>query len=259
MGRKVFLVCLTLICVGVFSSQAFAATVDVTSTIQSAIDAANDGDTIQIPAGTYTGTIDIDSRNNLSLVGTDKATVIVKPSSTLTWGVGSGSQPARSVAVRVVDSIGTEISNITFDFDTIKANAMTGALIWDSPSTIDNNVFKNLTMPDTGGGYYEVANAIYGSGYTAGGRAQVTVSNNEYKDTGRLAIQTHSYVNTVIDNNLIYKTIDDFGYGVEMGSESSGEIINNEIYGFDTSAASDGSSAGAYILKTPSPGQYSDS
>jgi hypothetical protein len=67
-------------------------------------------------------------------------------------------------------------------------------------------------------------------------------------DTGRLGICTHDYVSATITGNTFYKTTDDFGYAIEMGSQSTGVIRDNTIYGYDTPAASDGSnSAGIYI------------
>ncbi len=51
-----------------------------------------------------------------------------------------------------------------------------------------------------------------------------------------------------MSDNDITRTVNDFGYGVEIGSTAEGTLTNNRISGYDTAAASDGSeSAGIYI------------
>jgi hypothetical protein len=61
-------------------------------------------------------------------------------------------------------------------------------------------------------------------------------------------VWTNGVVDATIAGNRIRKAEADFGYGIERGSASIGVIRENEIYGFDTPAASDGSrSAGIYI------------
>ncbi|MBE3141519.1 MAG: cadherin-like domain-containing protein, partial [Thermoplasmata archaeon] len=86
------------------------------------------------------------------------------------------------------------------------------------------------------------------SPYNDGNRAHITISNNEFIDTGRVGIVTHDWVDVTVNQNIFYKTVDDFGYAMEMGSASTGQITHNTIYNYDTPAAIDGSSAsGIYI------------
>ena len=68
-------------------------------------------------------------------------------------------------------------------------------------------------------------------------------------DAGRVGIVTHDYINGTISNNVFYKTFNDFGYAIEMGSQSVGTISGNQIYGYDTPAASDGSESAAIYIE----------
>jgi hypothetical protein len=219
---------------------------DYTS-IQSAIDNASDGDTIYVYAGTYDETLDIDGRNNLQIIGENKNTVLLQSSTTLAWNVG-GYGSSRQTVVRVVDSTGIVLKNMTMDFNVIKGNFQHGVLYWDSTGTIENNILKNMSVADASGGYYEITSYLRADNYTDTNRAPITVSNNTFINTGRLGVCTHAYVDLSITGNTFYKTLDDFGYAMEIGSESTGSIVGNTIYGYDTPAASDGSnSAGIYV------------
>lgn len=217
--------------------------------IQPAIDEATDGDTINVAAGTYSGTMDIDTRSDLDIVGADKNTVIFKPSSTIPWNI-SPYGSSRQAAIRVVSSTDIMLKKMTMDFDDIKGNNVFGVLYWDSTGTVDDNILKNMSASDAmpGGLYYEITSYFRAPSYTDISRASITISNNTFIDTGRLGVCTHQYVDATITLNTFYKTIADFGYAIELGSESTGEITHNTIYGFDTAAASDGSnSAGIYV------------
>ncbi len=217
------------------------------ATIQKGVDEAIAGGTVHVAAGTYDGTINVDSRSNLTIVGADKDTTIVKPATTLPWNVG-GYGSSRQTVARVVNSTGITFSNLTFDFDLVKANGVFGFLYWDSTGTVSNSILKNMSVPDASGGYYEFGSYIRAPSYTDAARAQVSFTGNTFIDAGRVAILTHEYVYAVISGNTFYKVMDDFGYAMEIGSQSTASIANNTIYGYDTPAASDNStSAGIYI------------
>lgn len=254
--RYVFFVVLSIVLLAMAGSSMAATTWTVGptgpptynhATIQDAVNVASAGDTIYVSAGTYTGTINIDGKSNLIITGENRDTVIVKPSSTLPWNVGSYGT-SRQTCVRVVNSTGISISSITFDFDTVKGNFVFGGLSWDSTIVLDNNVFKNVGLPDASGYYYEFIFAVRAPSYTDSSRADVTFSNNIFTDTGRVGINIHDFVYATIENNTFTKTWNDFGYAIELGSRSTGTIKGNTISGYDTPALSDGSeSAGIYV------------
>ena len=215
--------------------------------IQAGIDAAADGVIINVAAGLYDGTINLDGRSGISIIGADKQNTIVKSSSTLPFNVG-GYGSSRTAVMRVVDSTDCALQNLTIDMDTVKANGVHAILFYDSTGLVDNNIIKNLSVSDVSGGYYEIGSDFRGPGFSDIARAVVTISNNTFIDTGRLGVVTHDYVDATITNNVFYKTTDDFGYAVEIGGPSIATVTDNKIYGFDTEALSDGSeSAGIYI------------
>jgi parallel beta-helix repeat protein len=205
------------------------------------------GSTVNVAAGTYAETIDVDGRTNINVAGANRDTVIVKPASTLCWNVG-GYGCSRQAAVRVVGSTGINFSNMTFDFDLVKGNNVAGVFYWDSTGTLNHNVLKNMSVPDASGGYYELTSYIRAPSYSDGARAPVTFSDNIFTDTGRLGIVTHDFVQATIQGNTFTKTTHDFGYAMEIGSRSTATVTDNTISGYDTPAASDGSeSAGIYV------------
>ncbi len=220
---------------------------DVYTSIQDAIDDADNGDTIVIHSGTYDDTMNIEGFSGLTISGDDKNAVIIQAPTTLDWNVG-GYGSSRKAVIRVVDSTDVVLENMTLDFDLVKGNMVHGVLYWDSTGTLNNNILKNMSVADIGGGYYEITSYFRAPSYSDTARAAITISNNEFIETGRLGICTHQYVHTTITDNTFYKLTDDFGYAIEIGSASTGAISDNTIYGYDTPAASDGSeSAGIYV------------
>ena len=208
---------------------------------------AQAGDTIVVGPGTYDETINVDGFAGLTISGVDKTQVIIKPSTTLDWNVG-GYGSSRKVVFRIVDSTDVVLQNMTMDFDLIKGNNHMGILYWDSTGTVNNNIIENMSVPDASGGYAEITSYYRADDYAAEARADITVSNNTFIDPGRVAALFHTYVDAAITGNTFYKTTDDFGYAVELGSEATGTISENTIHGYDTAAASDGSnSAGIYV------------
>jgi pectin methylesterase-like acyl-CoA thioesterase len=208
---------------------------------------AEAGDTVQVLPGLYPETLNIEGRSDISIVGDDRDTVVVKPTSTLPWNVG-GYGTARQAAVRVVGSTGIDLSNMTFDFNTVKGNNVAGLFYWDSTGVISGNALKNMTASDAAGFYGELTSYVRAPSYSDGARAEVEFNCNVFTETGRLGIVTHDFVHATIQGNTFTKTINDFGYAMEIGSRSTATVTGNTISGYDTPAASDGSTAaGIYI------------
>ena len=217
--------------------------------IQAAIDASSDGNSINIGAGIYDEPLNIENRSNLTLSGADRDTVIIKSSTTLPWDVG-GYGTARQTVIRNVNSSGIKFENLTVDMDLAKGNNNFGIFGWDSAVAMDNIVLKNNQLDDAGGGYYELGCYFRtDTAYTELSRADVTVTNSFFENAGRVALVTHDFTNATITNNEFYKTEDDFGYGIEIGSESIGTVSGNTFYGFDTIATSDGSDSAAIYIE----------
>lgn len=218
-------------------------------TIQHAIDmCAGAGETIHVAAGTYNGTINVEYFAGLTIVGANKTQVIIKPATTLNWDIG-GYGSSRKTAVRVVNSTDVVLQSMTLDFDLVKANNVYGILYWDSTGTVNNNILKNMSVSDAGGGYAEITSCYRAPDYTAEDRAGITISGNTFIDPGRLAALCHDYVDMTITGNTFYKTTGDFGYAIELGSEATGTISGNTIYGYDTAALSDGSQSGGIYVE----------
>lgn len=217
-------------------------------TIQAAIDSASNGDHIDVMAGNYDETINIENFSGLSISGEDPSTTIIKSSSTLPWNVGTYGS-SRQTVLRVVDSTNVAIKNLTFDLDLVKGNYTYAGLFSDSTGNVEENVFKNNQVPETSGGYYELGLALRAPGYNDSSRAAITVKDNIFQDLGRVSLHLGNYVETTITGNTFYKTADDFGYGIELGTQSSGIISDNIFYGFDTPAASDNSNSAAIYVE----------
>ena len=205
------------------------------------------GSTVNVAAGTYSEPMDVVNKSGLTITGENAATVIVKPTTLQNWNA-CGYTNDRKAAFRVVNSTNVVLENITLDLDLVKANYVFGLLYCNSTGAVQGNILKNLSVPDVSGGYYELMADLTAPGYTDSSRAAITVANNTFIDAGRVGVVTHYFVNAAISNNTFYKTLDDFGYALEIGGPSTAVITGNEIYGYDTPAASDNSeSAGIYI------------
>ncbi len=234
-------------------------------TIQYAINNVSSEDTINVAVGTYNETLNIENRSDITIVGADKNTTIIKSSTSLGWGnpLGGSYGATRQTMVRVVNSTDIDFSNFTFDFDLMKTavsgiNYVSGIWYWSSTGTIDNNILKNISILDDETTVSFQEHTIYVRAMTQGGynhttRANVAITNNEFINTGRTGVNTHDYVNITIDDNLFHKDAPyngsggdyDLGYAIEVGSESIGTVTDNTIYGYEE--GEDWTSAGIYI------------
>ena len=217
-------------------------------TIQAAINSVQSGDLIVAQDGPYDETLDIDGVTNITIQGQSKENTILKSSTTIGLNVGPYTTD-RQTMVRIVNSTDILIQNMTIDCDLIKGSNRYGVFGWDSEVTLNNSILKNASVIDTPtSGYGDITTYFRAPGFDDTTRAQVSVTNCTFIDPGRLAILVHDYVNIDVSGNTFYKTFDDFGYAMEIGSQSTGSITGNTIYGYDIPAASDGSSsAGIYI------------
>lgn len=222
---------------------------DAFAVIQDGVDGVASGGTVHVANGSYSGTVNIVERPGITITGESRAGVIVQPASTLPWLVpGFPQYDTRQAVVRAISSTNVHLSNMTFDYDLVKGNDVFGLFYWNSTGVLDNNAYQNMSAPDASNNYTEFTSYFRAPDFTGAAPAGVTVSNSVFTDTGRVAVWTGDYVHATIQNNTFSKVIDDFGYAMEIGSVSTAVIEDNVISGYDTPAASDGStSAGIYI------------
>lgn len=217
------------------------------ATIQDAVNAATSSDTIYVPTGIYNETINIENKHNIAIQGAGKSLVTLKPVSLLPFNVAAYGA-TRNTDIRIVNSDGITITGFNIDLDTVKNNFVFATLVWNSGATFTNNAFRNASISDAAGGYYEFGAYVRAPDFTETARATSTFSGNEFVNMGRVAIVAHDFVDITIANNSFVKNVPDFGYAIEIGSQAIGSVTGNTISGYNTPAISDGStSAGLYI------------
>jgi len=217
--------------------------------IQEAINAANDGDEIQIQGGVYDEALNIDGINNLTLtgLGSEVNPTVLKPTTTVVWD-GYGHATDRRTAIRVVNSDNFHFNNITLDCELIRNNGYYGVLYGDSDGGVfSSSILKNMYV-DTAH-YYDIMVALRSDNATAEAKDDVTFTDCQFIDTGRVGILAHDFVNVIITDCDFHKTTHTFGYGMEIGSESTATVTGSTLYGYDTAALSDGSTSSAIYVE----------
>jgi len=135
------------------------------ATIQAAIDAASDGDTITVHPGTYNG-FTIESKNDLSIIGQDGVTV-----NDANMFVNGGEWWAMAY---VTDSANVNIEGIAFDGGEIEVSMLEGITYGDSTGSITGVAVRNITSSE-----WAMGVCIWGDeeGSTAVDISQLTVEN----------------------------------------------------------------------------------
>jgi parallel beta-helix repeat protein len=199
------------------------------STIQDAINAANESDTIFVYNGTYIEHLTID-KNNLTIIGEDRNTTIID-------GYGYGYEGD----VVIVEHCTT---NCTIDGFTIKNSGVFDAGIATECSAyyinISNNILKNnyngIFLPggcccvgyELCGGHNIVTQNIIsdnnGDGISAPSSENITSHNEIFSNKGHGA-SIYSDNNTISDNNVSYN-----GYSnIALSGSKNNIIANNTI------------------------------
>jgi len=222
-------------------------------TLQSAVDGAPDGSTVVGETGAFTEPVNASGLENVTVTAASDD-VAFRPASTVAVDRG-GYGGDRVTAFRVVDSRNVTVSGFDVDFGEVAgedgvgtgSSPVYGVLFWNTSGTLADASVHDLDVPDGDGGYYEIAFHARAPD-RRDDRLPVAVVDSEFRDVGRVGVNVHEYVALDVANNSFRSTVDDFGYAVELGSEATGAVRGNEISGFDTTAASDGShSAGIYV------------
>ncbi|MBD3256841.1 hypothetical protein GF377_00310 [candidate division GN15 bacterium] len=217
---------------------------DAFDIIPDGVDAVADGGTVHVLAGEYDLPVNIEDRTGLLIDGANALTVNFKPATTLGWEVASYGS-SRQAAIRVVNSTGVTLRNMTMDFDLVKGDNVAGLLFWNSAGAFTDNTIKNMSTS----GYYELTSYLRAPDADDANRLQIDVLRNTFNKTGRLGVVAHDYVHCVIEDNTFDQIDDDFGYGCEIGSMASAVVRGNTFRNYDTWAATDQSSSAAIYVE----------
>jgi hypothetical protein len=196
-------------------------------TIQHAVGAAGTGDTIHVAAGTYAEVSQTIIDKDLTIIGANKDTTIIKRDTGFTgsyfFRVNSGEFNLSKVTL---DGEGNLYGGVRYAADT-------------STGTIDNNIFKNIVSS----GYTGFGVVAYGD--------DVVVSNNIFTNIGRVGMWMGGDNGLVTGNTYTGKgAIDCLDYGIEVGMGGVVNITSNTITNCLGVASSDGSTSAAILVTT---------
>lgn len=201
-------------------------------TIQKAVGSASSGGTVHVAAGTYVETGQIVIEKNLSIVGADKTTTIIKPAQ------DTGSSGDARAWWLVKPGFTFNLSKTTLDGQ--GKNIYQAIRSWGN-GTIDDNDIQNIRYSK----YLGMGVVVYGN---------MTVSNNTFTNIERLGVIaygadcTHSVIS---GNTYTGKGAGDWlDYGIELGGGAQATIANNTITNNLGVAASDGSTSAGLLVTT---------
>jgi parallel beta-helix repeat protein len=183
------------------------------TTIQAAIDAAGNGDTIIVCPGTYYENIEFDGKNITVQSSNPSSPSIV--ATTVIDGGKSGS------VVRFVNGDTSTLEGFTVrNGNLVKFGYGGGIYVEQSSPTISGNSITGNTGIDDGGGIY--------MSYSSPNITDNTITGNTANDGG--GIYMHSSSPNITDNTITGNTANDDGGGIFVFS-SSPAIIDNTITG----------------------------
>ncbi len=205
-------------------------------TIQDAIDEAVEGDTIEVGAGTYVEEDQIVIDKDLTIVGEDKETTIIKPAQ----DTGTSGDDRGWFLVEAGNEF--NLSNVTLDGE---GKDMVQAIRSNGTGTIENNIIKNIT----GGGGAMSGVVMFDN---------MTIKDNEFENIGRVGIWAFGddADNVVITGNTYTGKGDGthLDYGIELSGGAKATITGNTITDC-LGVADDGStSAGISVTEHFGPG-----
>lgn len=222
-----------------------AATINVnpgTGTLQDAVASASSGDTLFLNPGTYIVTSQIILDKNLTLVGSSKEAVIIKPS----FNAIAGGDGRAWILVNQDKTV--TFKNITFDGDYPNYNIEIG-LYFQGSGTVENCVFKNIQhnpiVLDGSGNVIDSetrgrAISMYSPPADHTTSNTVNVKNNTFSNIGRIGV----FVGTDSMANIEGNTYTGKGpgvpntkdprisftdYGIEVGNGGKAIIKGNTI------------------------------
>ena len=208
-------------------------------TIQEAIAAVAANGTINVAAGTYVETGQIVINKNLSIVGADKATTMIKPSA------DTGSSGDARGWFLVQAGVTFNMSNVTLDGTGYKLFQGIRDL---GSGTFDNIAFKQIQYEPSGGAYAGTAIAAFG-----GSGANVNVTNSTFANIGRVGVLFFGAGSTGTFDNNVYTGKGPgnwLDYGVEVGGGAQATISNSTFTACQGVATVDGSTSAGIIVST---------
>ena len=196
------------------------------STIQSAIDAASDGDTVLVSAGTYLENINFNGKN-IAVIGEDRENTII-----------DGGQNGSVVTFDSIEGTASALSNFTIT----GGNAYDGGGIYCSSSapTIKDNIITGNVSETYGGGI--------SCNYSSPIIMNNTITSNSAIYGGGISFDR--YTSSVIKGNNINGNSAEEGGGIGCFTFSSPTITNNTIAG--NSASTNGGGIYCYYISSPS-------
>lgn len=212
---------------------------DAYNTIQNGIDAVDVGGTVNVAAGTYTETGQIVINKDLSIIGTDKTTTIIKPAQdtqNIYLGDGTSTHQDANGWILINSDVTFNLKGVTLDG---AGKLISRGIFSHGHGTIEDNIFKNIRYAK----YAGMAIELYGS--------DMTIKNNNFNNIERIGVFTGfgSVVATITGNTYVGKGDGDFlDYAFEVGRNGHATISNNIIS--DNRGVASDSSTSAGILVT---------
>ncbi|VVB51774.1 Right handed beta helix region [uncultured archaeon] len=210
--------------------------------LQRGIDAVPAGGVVNVAPGTYTEPSiigpQISINKDLSIVGADKTTTIIKPSADTGAGITTNDVNGWFL---VDPGVTFNLSNVTLDGD---GKNISQAIRSHASGTIQNNIIKNMG--------YNPSTAYKGMGIVTFD-ANMIISNNSLSNIGRIGIYVGSGVtNSVISGNTYTGKGNGnwLDYGIEVGRGGNATITDNTVCNCTGIATVDGSTSAGILVTT---------
>jgi PGF-pre-PGF domain-containing protein len=218
----------------------------VYSTIQYAVNNTSSGSTVEVSPGTYEERLNLSDTEGLSIIGSGQQSTVIEPTGTVNWGSRTAFA-SRTAGVKAVNAANLSVSRVTISFQKINTTAVTGLLFWDSNGTIRNSTLREMSNPSDPvdlTSYYGTS-APANTQYTSSDRAHILIADSRFVETGRIGVNADDFTNVTVRRSHFETT--DAGYGVEIGSEATGRVVDSTFTGFDVKFGDGSTSAGIYI------------